>query len=264
MRRGRLIVLEDIFDSVQYAPCSGAEDRSAQTNQIGWLRTQLAKARAEHEQVWFIGHIPPGMDVYASFAKYVFRPHEVCSAKPPPFLANTELADALLDYADVVRLAIFGHTHMDEIRLLHRDSSANGQAADIAVKLVPSITPYFGNHPAFMVADIDPHSLVLKDWQTYVSPGPNGSTPPWTLAYRFSTAYHLPEFSAATVQQLADEFAADRNGRDTRASAYRQHFYPGDVGLYALGLAQLWPAYACSVREHDPAAFHECLCPAPK
>jgi sphingomyelin phosphodiesterase acid-like 3 len=201
------------------------------------------------------------MDVYASFAKFVFRPGAVCSAKPPPFLANEDLADALLDYADVVRLAIFGHTHMDEIRLLHRDARPNEASAAVPLKLIPSITPYFGNHPAFMVADIDPHSLALKDWQTYVSPGPNGSTPPWTLAYRFSTAYHLPEFSASTVQQLADDFTADHTGRAEPASAYRQHFYPGDVGLYALGLAQLWPAYACSVREFDPAAFHACLCP---
>ena len=269
LHHGRLIVLDDVYAASNYRTCAGVTDRSAAAAQITWLRAQLAEARAHHEQVWVMGHIPPGIDVYASFARYVLRPAELCTASTLPFLFDTAIADTLLDYPDVVRLALFAHTHMDEIRLLHRGAKGDvgdgtPSAGDVAIpaKLVPSVTPYFGNHPAFLVAAIDPHTLVLKDWQAFVSPGPDGTGAPWPAGYRFSTAYGLPDFSAASAQTLADGFTADRGGKDPRSRTYRDHFYAGDIGLYALGLEQVWPAYACAVREDRPAAFHDCLCPA--
>ena len=213
-----------------------------------------------------MGHIPPGVDVYASFHKYVLRPAELCAAPVHPFLQDTQMADTLLSYADVVRLAIFAHTHMDEIRLLHRpgaDPSEAGVAADaIPVKLVPAVTPYFGNHPAFLTVAIDPRTLVLKDWESFVSPSLEGSAAPWPAAYRFSRTYGLPDFSAGSAAQLAHDFISDRSGKAGHSATYREHFFAGDIGIYSLGLAQIWPAYACAVREDRTDAFHRCLCPA--
>ena len=272
LRHGRLLVLQDIFDARQYNNCADAADRAPERSQLTWLRAQLAQARAHGEQVWVMGHIPPGIDAYASFHRYVLRPSELCTAQPQPFLADTAIADTLLDYADVVRLGLFGHTHMDEVRLLHRPFAStrpgnNGpprasvEETAVSVKLVPSITPFFGNHPAFLIAAINPQTLALQDWQTFVSPAAGGSAAPWTEAYRFSTAYHLPDLSAKSVSELSLVLTTDREGKAPRSVAYRQHFYAGDLGLYALGLGQIWPAYACAVREDRPEAFHDCLCP---
>ena len=262
--RGRLIVLQDIFDATAYKTCAGTTDRSSETSQIAWLRAQLTDARARSEQVWVMGHIPPGVDVFSSFAKYVLRPGELCSAPVKQFLADSALADTLLDFADVIRLALFAHTHMDEIRLLHRAASEEtGQAAAVvAAKLVPSITPYFGNHPAFLVAAIDPRTLVLDDWEAFVSPDRDGSAASWKMDYDFRTAYGLPNLSAASASEVADGFTADRGGNAPHSKFYRDHFYAGGLTLYSLGLEQIWPAYACSVRENRVEAFHECLCPA--
>lgn len=259
----RLIVLDDIFESANFRTCAGVEDRAPAQRQIAWLRAQLTQARAHHEQVWVMGHLPPGIDVFRSFAKYVLRPGELCSAQPRPFLADTALSDTLLDFADVIRLALFAHTHMDEFRLLHRavEPGAETGPAAIPIKLVPSISPIFGNHPAFLVAEVDPRTLVLKDWRTVVSPALEGSTPPWAEGYRFSALYRERDFSAVSAARLAAEFTADRDGRSAHATAYREHFYAGGLSLYSLGLQQIWPAYACSVREDRAEAFHECLCP---
>lgn len=274
MRHTRLVVVENIFAARQFNTCAAAADRTPEKAQVDWLRAQLADARSHGEQVWVMAHIPPGVDVYSSFRRYVLQPAKMCSAEPRPFLADTTLADALLDFADVVRLAVFGHTHMDEIRVLQRESTAsdgnaqNGQAAVagsatvVPAKIVPSITPWAGNHPAFVAATVDTRTAVLKDWRTVVSPGVDGSTPPWADAYRFTAAYHLPDFSAASAAKLAQSFVQDKTGQTPTSAAFREHFYPGDVGLYALGLGQIWPAYACSVREHRPSAVHDCICAA--
>jgi sphingomyelin phosphodiesterase acid-like 3 len=261
MAHARLLVLENVFEARQFTTCGGNTDRAPEKAQMDWLRSQLAEARAHNEHVWVMGHIPPGIDVYSSFRHYILQPAELCNATPQPFLADTTLQDALLDYADTVRLALFGHTHMDEIRLLHRDTAA------IPVKLVPSVSPYVGNHPAFILATVDPRTAILKDWRTLISPGTEGSSPPWAEAYRFNTAFHLPDFSASSAQKVADQVTADKTGQSPESTAFRQHFYPGDIGLYALGLAQIWPAYACSIREDRPSAVHNCICeiaPAPK
>ena len=261
MVHARLIVLQDIFESRQFSTCAGSSDRSPEKAQIDWLRAQLADARAHNEHVWVLAHIPPGVDVYTSFRRYLLQPTGMCNASPTAFLADSTFPDALLDYADVVRLALFGHTHMDEVRLLHRETPGSAPAT-IPAKLVPSVSPYIGNHPAFLVATVDPRSAVLKDWRTFISPGAGGSTPPWAEAYRFTAAYHLPDFSAASALELADAFTADKTGQSAQSTTFRQHFYPGDIGLYALGLAQIWPAYACSVREDRPSAVHKCVCAA--
>ncbi len=260
LEHGRLIVLQDVYDSQYFLICGGGDEHGPEDSQITWLRTQLSSARARHENVWVMGHIPPGVDVYASFHRYLLRPGELCSATLHPFFYDFKLADTLLDYADVIRLGLFAHTHMDEVRYLHRPAPDRAKPG-IPLKLVPSVTPYFGNHPAFLVAAVDPGTLQLKDYQAFVSPALDGSAPPWTAAYRFSAAYGLPDFSAASAARLAEDFTADPGGKSAHASTYREHFFAGDIGLYALGLNQIWPAYACAVREDRPEAFHNCLCP---
>ena len=265
IRHGRLIVLQDVFDSPYFLICHGGNERSPEASQIAWLRRQLAAAREHHEQVWVMGHIPPGVDVYASFHSYFLRPGQLCSAALRPFLQDSALSDTLLDYADIIRLGLFAHTHMDEIRLLHRDAPPGkdtDKPAAVPIKLVPSVTPYFGNHPAFMVAAIDPETLKLRDWQTFVSPSTDGSVKPWPLAYRFSSAYGLPDLSAASAASLVGGFTTDRSGKAPKSTTYRNHFFAGDLGLYALGLDQIWPAYACAAREDRLDKFQNCLCPA--
>lgn len=267
LQHGRLIVLQDIFDASWYGPCGGGDyTRVQEKQQIAWLRAQLTAARAHGENVWVMGHIPPGVDVYGSFTKYVLRPRELCTAQENTLLADDALADTLMDFADIVRLGLFAHTHMDELRLLRRPAGKSVAGADVPagavpIKIVPSITSFYGNHPAFLVAAIDSHTLLLKDWRTFVSPDAGGSAAPWPETYRYSAAYNLPDFSASSASTLADGFTADPDGKAPRSAFFRDHFYAGGMGLYALGLQQIWPAYACAVRETRQENFHNCLCP---
>ncbi len=268
IQHGRLIVLQDIFDASWYSPCgSPGYTRVQEKQQIAWLRAQLTAARAHGENVWVMGHIPPGVDVYGSFTKYILRPKELCTAPENTLLADDALADTLMDFADIVRLGLFAHTHMDELRLLRRPAAKDDKGADVPagtvpIKIVPSITSFYGNHPAFLVAAIDPKTLLLEDWRTVVSPDAAGSAAPWPETYRYTAAYNLPDFSADSAATLADGFTADPDGKAPRSAFFRDHFYAGGMGLYALGLQQIWPAYACAVRETRQANFHNCLCPA--
>jgi sphingomyelin phosphodiesterase acid-like 3 len=256
MRHARLIVLQDIFASAHFEGCDGKVDAEPAKAQANWLRMQLTAARAAGEQVWVMLHIPPGVDVYTSFHRYLFAPGEACSvSKPTMFLKNAALGDTIAEFSDVVRLAIFAHTHMDEIKLL-----TGADDAAVAAKLVPSISPVNGNDPAFLVAQVSAQTATLKDYTVYAAANAQGTG--WTREYRYSAVYGLPDFSAASVRKLTDGLVADKTGEDETSRAYERLFMAGGGTFAALGLQRLWPAYSCSLREMDPAKFHSCMCPA--
>ena len=248
-------MLQNIFESAHYRGCNGEPDAAPGAEQIAWLRKQLTQARANGEQVWVMAHIPPGIDVYTTYHRYLFAPGEACNVKQPlMFLSSSALAETIAEFGDVVRLAIFAHTHMDEIKLLH---ASDGGA--VPVKLVPSISPINGNDPSFIVAQITPQTATLKDYEVYSATSAQGTN--WGREYRYSDVYRLPDFSAKSVDQLTIALVDDKSGEDETSRVYERYFLAGGGTFAALGLQRLWPAYSCSLRELDPAAFRRCMCP---
>ncbi len=255
MQHARLIVLQDMFQSRYYADCAGKRDAQATKDQIDWLRARLTEARAGHEHVWVMAHIPPGVDVYTSFHRYVLNPGAMCSVtKPVEFLGTDAFVDTLTDFADVVTLGVFAHTHMDEMKLLHNDVGGL-----IPAKLIPSISPINGNTPAFTVAQLNPFSATMMDYSVYARGTESGL---WSHEYTYSKIYGMPDYSAASVKQLTRAIAADKTGDAEVSRKYEKWFFPGDAGLYGLALHQIWPAYACATTENGGASFQECMCPS--
>ena len=268
IRNTRLIVLQDIFESRRYTTCSGTSASDAAAQQIDWLRAQLTAARAAHAHVWIMAHIPPGIDAYSTFTSR----RNVCTGQPPVmFLASDALATTLADFPDVIRLALFGHTHMDEFRTI---TTPDGT---IPVKLVPSVTPVNGNDPAFTLAQIDPSTATLKDYTVYSASTQTGGVDAWdnkdaawSKEYRYSTTYHLPDLSGASLQKLTTSFIDDKSGSTEASHAYQEFFFVGDPGASkgikatknAAAMKLVWPAYACAITHADAAAFRSCACPA--
>jgi sphingomyelin phosphodiesterase acid-like 3 len=261
IRNTRLIVLHDIFESRRYAKCSGTPSNDAAAEQIAWLRAQLTAARADHQHVWVMAHIPPGVDAYSTFANH----RDVCAGQAPVmFLASDALSTTLAEFPDVIRLALFGHTHMDEMR------AYTTPAGTVPVKLVPSITPVNGNDPAFTLAEIEPSTATLKDYTVYSASNQTGIDTTWAEEYRFSTTYHLPDLSGASLEKLTTSFVDDKSGSTDTSHAYQQFFYVGDPGvakgikasMNAAAMQIVWPAYACAITHADAASFRNCACPA--
>jgi sphingomyelin phosphodiesterase acid-like 3 len=278
--RTRLVVLQDIFDSAKYAGCSEKKHGSggsstAGTEQMEWLAKQLAAARAAHEKVWVMAHIPPGVDAYSTLKD---DEGNACSKEPPVnFIPSALFANDLEQYADVIKLVLLGHTHMDEMRAY--SSMARGPAAASAAhdavapgKLVPSITPVNGNNPAFTVAEVNPATATLVDYTVYsASTPPDWDTAPtWSKEYQFSTTYRLPNFSGASAAKLTSDFIADRAGSSPESEAYQQFYFVGEAqalkgvkgSLKAAAMKLVWPIYACSLVHTDAQSFTACACPA--
>ena len=252
LKRTRLLVLDDVFMSRRYQTCSGKEDPAPAVAQIAWLEQQLRLARSKNQKVWVMAHIPPGVDPYSTATKG----ENICGGgKPTMFLSSEALPETLARFGDVIRLAIFAHTHMDEVRLLQ--PSAGDAMPGVAVKMIPSISPINGNNPSFTLAAIDPTTSAIRDYRVIAASSKSGDDAKWSQEYDFEQTYHEPGFSAATVHNLLGRFSADRNAETGFSQSYIRNY---DVGQPVRKLGPLWPLYVCALENDAAAAFQSCVC----
>lgn len=253
MKKTRLLVIDDMYLSKKWATCGKKSDASDPAAVLAWLKSQLDGAAERGEKVWVMGHIPPGIDVYATLRKG--RTCDIGGAETFLAAAGKEsLADVLSAHADVITLGLFGHTHMDEMKLV----PAKG-GGGVAIKGVASISPVDGNMPSFTLAKIDPATALMDDYAVYVAPNKSGVGSPWTREYGFAETYGQKVYSAATLQQIVDGFRADPQGAATMSQAYEINFDP----LYPIPVLVLgWPQYVCGMDKMTEEEFRACACGA--
>lgn len=254
MQHARLLVLDDLFMSSRYRTCGGKPDPGAAAAQIAWLRDQLSMARRDKEKVWVMSHIPPGVDPYSTASKLT----DVCGGKPAvTFLSSGALAATLAEFGDVVQLAIFAHTHMDELRLLMPGTAGDGASAQepVPLKMVPSISAVDGNNPSFMVARVDPATAVMTDYHVIAASDKAGTA--WADEYDYAQSYREPAFSSSSVENLVESFKADPKAQGAQSRAYIDHYF-GKSGH--LELQSFWPEYVCALQNRTPESYKNCVC----
>jgi sphingomyelin phosphodiesterase acid-like 3 len=250
----RMLVLNDIFMSANYKTCAGKADQSAADAQLAWLAQELAKARDAKQKIWVLGHIPPGVDLHASVKKLV----NLCAGQDPTmFLSSEKLAETLADFGDVVELAVFAHTHMDELRILKHGKQSPASSKSVALKMIPSISPINGNHPSFTVAQIDPSSAGLKDYTVFAASNLTGDDAVWTEEYDYARSYRESAFSSSSISQLIAGFAADPGAKTLASQNYIGDF---SVGNQSPVLEAFWPQYVCTLSNDTAQAFRACVC----
>ena len=260
MQNTRLIVVNDLFLSPKYSTCAGKPDPAAAGTQMAWLKEQLAQSRGLGQKVWVMAHIPPGIDPYSTVRKF----KDVCGSEGPEmFLSSDKLADLLIEYADVVKLGIFAHTHMDEVRLLKPEPADPHAARDrgVVLKLVSSISPVDGNNPSFTVASVDPSTSVLQDYEVIAASNQTGIATVWSREYDYAQTYRETQFSPAAVEQLIADFEADHGAKTQASEDYIRNYY---VGARLPEIKPFWPQYVCSLANHTARGFAGCVCSSGK
>ena len=249
----RLIVLDDLFMARKYQTCGGNDDSSESTRQIAWLTVELERARQAKERVWVMAHIPPGVDAHSTAAKG----GNICAgAEPTMFLSSDDLPNALASYGDVISLAIFAHTHMDEMRLLLSNGTSNSDQA-VPVKLVSSISPIDGNIPSITVVQVDPRTGTMVDYRVFAASSQSGAGTTWSEEYDYATTYREPAFSDTALATLMGEFRADTGAKSPFSQAYIRNYFVGDRSSE---LTPFWPFAACGLTNMTANTFRACAC----
>jgi sphingomyelin phosphodiesterase acid-like 3 len=249
MQQTRLLVLDDIYMMSSFANCEADDtDHKGAQEQLTWLTRELDAARQRGERVWVLGHVPPAVNPKGA----LLNETALCSSGDvEAYLSSDALANALTAHADVVHLALFGHTHMDELHLL-----GTGDAG-VPMKVVASVSPVSGNTPSITVAIVATASAGLIDYTTFIASNVTGVDTTWTKEYSFDETYGETSFSAKTLADLIGQFRTDTAGTGTKSVAYQSHFFKGHAPI---PLGPLWEGYLCSLDHPTGDGFKACVC----
>ena len=248
MVKTKLLAIDDIYMMSKFADCEAdPSNKAGAEEQIAWLTRELDGARQRGERVWVLGHLPPTVNPASSLAKG----HELCvSGGAEQYLATNDLSNVLEKHADIVKLAVFGHTHFDELHLLP------GKSAGVPVKVVASVSPVNGNNPSVTVGEVAPATAELMDYTVYVASNETGVETTWTKEYGFDETYHEAGFTATMLANLIGRLHADHDGIGAESNAYQRYYYNGAP----IAMPGPWAGYVCSLDHPTAEGFAACVC----
>lgn len=235
------------LSSVVFSPHYPYDDADVIADaQLDWLESELAQAAAGGQRVWLLTHIPPSADIYASLRSGATR----MQWRSGPL----ERALGLIrEYSDSIVFAQGGHTHMDDFRLFFADDR---QVASLALlHITPSISPIFGNNPAYQVYDYRHLDAAVTGITTYyldlAEPLCHQGRCQWRREYSFEAAYGSKP-DRRGFEGLYRWIPYDWNDRDGYIDRY-------SVSIRPPAIEDQWPAFWCGIAALGAAAFeHRC------
>jgi hypothetical protein len=237
----RIIALNTNFFSTNYKNPCGKPGPDPGLRELEWLDAELLLARAQGKRVWLLFHIPPGLDVYDTVQS------GTCPNLKPETFWKDQYAQKYLSIAAAHRKTIIGsfagHTHQDEFRI------ASGNFIHVS----PSVSPVFGNNPAFEIVDVGQHGDIAG-YTTWHLPN---VTLPWAREYAFDEAYAKSKYDLAALTDLAGAIGSNVPTRDQ----YFGHTSSGNAKSTADTLAT-WKGYWCGLTAMTESAFTKCYCTA--
>ncbi|HEV7765057.1 MAG TPA: hypothetical protein VGQ76_08660, partial [Thermoanaerobaculia bacterium] len=128
-------------------------------------------------------------------------------------------------------------------------------ATDDFIHITPSVTPIFGNNPAFEIVDVKRNG----DVNSYTAWHLPNVTLPWAREYAFDEAYEKPRYDTATLTEIAAAIGTDAATRDE----YFGYTSSENTKSTAGALAK-WQGYWCGLKAMSESAFTACYCPGQK
>jgi hypothetical protein len=242
LKNVRIIALNTNFFSTSYRNPCGTPGPDPGVRELEWLDAELHLARRHGKRVWLLFHIPPGMNVYNTV-----EGEGTCPTLTPQTFWKDEYTREYLSITARHRNTIIGsfagHTHQDEFRLATGDF----------IHITPSVTPIFGNNPAFEIVDVRRNGDVAGYTAWHL---PN-VTLPWVREYEFTEAYGKRRYDVATLTELA----ADIGSNATTRAQYFGYTSSGSAKSTAGALAK-WQGYWCGLKAMTENAFTTCYCAA--
>ncbi len=240
------------------------------TDELTWLETKVAAAKAGGKKVWLLMHVPPGANIDGAASSVDVNGHSTTTPASMMWDTSSNYQERFLTIfaanPGVITLTLAAHTHMDEFRVM--------TSSDV-LEITPGITPYFGNNPAFKVFTFAKESLKPTDYRSvYYDLGSMPDT--FNDYYTFSHRY------AMQGPSLNDSLISVSNAFDTNnfyKSAYAIGYNSGNSSLtpdpysnthsYTPVITQPsqvtpymnWPVFSCGAKFINQTDFYNCVKP---
>ncbi len=250
VENAKIIVLNDTLWSIDYQNRCGNNALTEADEQLKWLESQLEAQHSSGGFVWIVHHIPWGIDAYSTLDSK----SSDCVSGIVPFLrdeVSATLFTLLRRYSATIVASFSGHTHFDDFRLI-LDGAGNPAIID---KMLPAISPIFGQDPGFLVFSYDTARGTPLDYTSYrlanLESLASSATGDWQEQYIFSQTYAHNGYSPKSISQILQSL--DEPG------AARNLYYNQRTGLLR---EEDYTAYACAIAHVDTMSYSRCQCGA--
>lgn len=248
VKNSSIVVLNGDFLSSRYTGKCAEKPKDYANEMLEWLADTLSKSEAAKAKVWLMIHEPPGVDIFATLKNGA---NGACSDSTALMLkedSNTRLLDLLKKYSSTVQAVFSGHTHMDNFELVFKDG-----VPVVWCHITPSVSPVFGNVPAFQEFYYDRGTGEATDYVTYYLKGFPDPASTWQQEYDYKKSYWNSRYSVPELGLVYDSIFPDGAIRNE----YVTHFAGGNTESFDDGR---WKAYWCGIGNLDKASFSNCWC----
>lgn len=232
----RLLVLNTVLFSSKAKP---KQAHAAAQQQLAWFHKQLLSAKEKNQHVMIAMHIPAGIDVYGTLKFRFFRLIEFWNRQ-----YTEQFEKELKEFAPEIIAIFAGHLHADWFQRMQLDNRNS-----ILVTGTPSISPVFGNNPAFKIYQYSPSSGELTNFQTYYFPLDKRT---WGMEYSFDQIYQ-PNCNRCNLHDGIERLSASNQLAD-----YYKRFYA--VSTASQPITTKWmPYYWCATQGIDAEKYKKCV-----
>lgn len=248
-----IIVLNDIFWSIKYDDRCEPKGGNPGRTMMSWLERELMQAHASGRNAQIIMHVPPGINAYSTSDQGGKCPDRITPYWKEEY-SNGFIA-LMQKYPDVVKFTFSGHTHMDSFVVLRDKENQPAIAAHIS----PSVSPVFGNNPAFTAYLYDRKDGTILDAATWyltnLAATQAGKAANWALEYSFAAAYAVPDMTAGSLMKTAQKIKSD----DAAKSLFTRYYAVSAGTTNPIDISN-FRAFSCAQTAVTKQAYAACYC----
>lgn len=218
------------LNTILCSPYVPGDNSAAVAAQFAWLDTKLRAARAAGQKVWILMHVPVGGFLGATAANVDSNGHIASATMMWNADYQTSFLGTICNFPGVVVMAIAGHTHMDEYRIM---------LPGCPLEVAPGISPVFANDPAYKLFTLDLGTFAPGDYQAMKYSLEAQVLPTqFQNHYTFTDAYGAPNYSPESLETLFPKLASDPAAQ----ALFRKYYFSGNQSGNSI-TDLTWPVY---------------------
>lgn len=240
----RLISLNTVY---YYTNDKLTADLPDPAGQFEWLDDVLKSASTAKQQVFIIGHVPPGAFERAPGKKWFY----------PQF--NKKYIEVILKHADVIAGHFLAHQHCDSFKIFYKNGVPRS-----SLFLCPAVTPWKTvlptvgyNNPGIRLYKYDRTTVQVKDvWQyfTNLTQANLMNKPEWLLEYKATESFNIPDVSPQSLHSLVQKFESQESSHFEKYYLYNSVSAGGEICDEECKTAQI-----CGITKIDFDDYDKCL-----
>jgi len=205
----KMIILNTVYFSTKYKNLCGDTLLDPGADELNWLKETLEKCKMNNQKVWMSYHIPPGVDIYATITDSGTCEEKIFPSWDQQY--NSEFIKIVYEYSSIINSNFAGHFHRDDFRIFKNNIPIS------YIHITPSISPIYGNNPAYQTFTYDRTNYSLENYKTYYLKNIQTTDSAfWAFEYDFQADYNQSQISPVSMNNIMKSI--------TRDSLYRSRY----------------------------------------